>query len=91
MEKARTEGLKVGMVRPITLWPFPARAFAKVAEKAKAFVVVELSAGQMVEDVELAVRCKKPVHFYGRTGGMMPSPKEIYEEIFKAATGKGER
>lgn len=89
MERARAEGLKVGMMRPMTLWPFPAQAFAKAAEKAKAFLVVELSAGQMVEDVELATRCAKPVHFYGRMGGMMPSPNEIYDEIFKAVYSKG--
>lgn len=88
LEMARAEGLKVGMVRPMTLWPFPAPALAKVAEKAKAFVVVELSAGQMVEDVELAIRCSKPVHFYGRTGGMLPDPNEIYAEILKAAGAK---
>lgn len=83
MEKARAQGLKVGLVRPITLWPFPYAPLAKAAKTAKAFLTIELSAGQMVEDVKLGVNGAKPVHFYGRMGGMMPSVKEITEEIVK--------
>ena len=83
MDKVRAQGLKVGLLRPITLWPFPSAAFLRVAQTAKAFLVSELSAGQMVEDVELAVRCQKPVHFYGRMGGNMPSVDELYQEILK--------
>lgn len=84
MEKARAEGLKVGMLRPITLWPFPEEVLSSLAKDAKAFLVIELSAGQMIEDVKLAVNGAKPVYFFGRQGGMMPSPKAIYEEIVKA-------
>lgn len=83
MDEMRAQGLKVGLFRPKTLWPFPKMQLAKVAEKAKAFLVVEMSAGQLVEDVELAIRCAKPVHFFGRMGGMIPSTKEICEEIVK--------
>ena len=88
MEQARAEGLKVGLFRPITAWPFPYAPLAGLASKAKAFLAVELSAGQMVEDVRLAVGGSKPVHFYGRTGGMICSPKEIYGQITKIMQGK---
>lgn len=89
MEKARAEGLKVGMVRPQTLWPFPEAPFQKLANTAKAFLTIELSAGQMVEDVKLSVNGKKPVEFFGRTGGMMPSPKAVYEQIIKTLQERG--
>lgn len=89
MEKARAEGLKVGMVRPQTLWPFPEAPFQKLADTAKVFLTIELSAGQMVEDVKLSVNGKKPVAFFGRTGGMMPSPKSVYEQIIKILQEKG--
>lgn len=81
IEALRSEGIKVGLIRPITLWPFPAEAFKKAADKAKAFLSVEMSTGQMVEDVRLAVNGKKDVHFFGRTGGMVPSPAEIIAKI----------
>ncbi|WP_371380963.1 3-methyl-2-oxobutanoate dehydrogenase subunit VorB [Sporomusa aerivorans] len=90
MEMARENGYKVGLFRPITLWPFPKAALAKAVSNAADVLTVELSAGQMVEDVNLAIRCSKPVHFLGRTGGMMMSPQDIYErivEIFKANKG----
>lgn len=77
----RAEGIKAGLIRPITLWPFPAEVFNRAADKAKAFLSVEMSTGQMVEDVKLAVNGKKEVYFYGRTGGMVPSPAEIVEKI----------
>ena len=80
---ARKEGIKVGMVRPITLWPFPNEALAKAAKTAKEFLVVELNKGQMTGDVKLAIECSRPVSFYGRTGGMMPTPEEILCEIRK--------
>lgn len=83
MQMARADGLKVGMLRPQTLWPFPSEPLNKLADNASAFLTVELSAGQMVEDVKLSVNGKKPVYFYGRTGGMIPNPKEIYQEIKK--------
>ena len=87
--KARSEGVKVGIIRPITLWPFPEKPIAAAAAKAKAFIVFEMSAGQMVEDVKLAVNGACPVHFYGRTGGMLPTPKELYEQIMAIARGEG--
>lgn len=89
MEMARAEGLKVGLFRPITLWPFPKAALADAAQGATAILTVELSAGQMVEDVSLAIQCAKPVYFYGRTGGMMMNPKEIYEQILRVFETKG--
>ncbi len=83
------EGIKAGLIRPITLWPFPARAFETAAEQAgvKAFLTVEMSMGQMVEDVKLSVNGKKPVYFYGRTGGMIPTPKAVAEEAKKILGG----
>jgi len=89
MERARAQGHKVGLFRPVTLWPFPSSDLLRVAQTAKAFLVCELSAGQMVEDVELAVRCRKPVHFYGRTGGNMPSTEELYQQIVKIMHEEG--
>ena len=80
---ARKEGIMVGMVRPITLWPYPSATLAKVAKTAKEFLVVELNKGQMTGDVKLAIECSRPVSFYGRTGGMMPTPEEILEELRK--------
>ncbi|SHM03429.1 2-oxoglutarate ferredoxin oxidoreductase subunit alpha [Caldanaerovirga acetigignens] len=83
VEMAREEGIKVGLIRPITLWPYPKKAFEEVLPKAKAFLTVELSLGQMVEDVKLSVEGRAPVYFYGRTGGMVPTAEEIFEEIKK--------
>lgn len=81
------EGIKVGLIRPITLWPFPKEAFEKVINKTKyGFVSVELSVGQMVEDVALAVNGRKPVHFFGRSGGMVPTPAEVAQKM-KAIVG----
>ncbi len=80
VDKAREKGIKAGLVRPITLWPFPTQAL-KAASHAKNFLVVEMSMGQMVDDVKLAIDCKVPVHFYGRTGGMIPTPAEVLEQI----------
>lgn len=88
MEQARAQGMKVGLFRPITAWPFPYAPLGALAAKAKAFLAVELSAGQMVEDVRLAANGACPVHFYGRTGGMICSPKEIYGQITKIMQGK---
>lgn len=83
VNEAREQGLKVGLIRPITLWPFPSKVFEKRAETAKMFLSVEMSQGQMVEDVRLAVNGKKPVYFYGRNGGMVPEHKDILDEINK--------
>jgi len=81
IKMAQKEGIKVGLIRPITLWPFPVKEFEKYADVPKAFLSVELNAGQMVEDVKLAVNGKRPVHFYGRMGGMIPTQKEILDKI----------
>jgi len=78
--RARDAGLRVGLFRPITLWPFPSRALAATAARARAIVVVELSAGQMIEDVRLAVD-RTPVFFLGRTGGMVPTPHEVVDRV----------
>ena len=83
IDMARKEGYKVGMIRPITLFPFPTDIINETADRVDNFLAVEMSTGQMVEDVRLAVNGKKPVHFYGRTGGVVPSPEEIVKEIEK--------
>ena len=77
MELAREEGIKVGMLRPITLWPFPTKAIAAYAGKVKGMLVTELNAGQMIEDVRLAVNGKVKVEHFGRLGGIVPDPDEI--------------
>ena len=87
---ARKEGIKVGLFRPITLWPFPKAALNKVADTAKKFISVELSMGQMIEDIELAIRCRRPVELCNRAGGMIPSSEQVLEHIRKAATGGAE-
>ncbi|MBE6622383.1 MAG: 3-methyl-2-oxobutanoate dehydrogenase subunit VorB [Ruminococcaceae bacterium] len=84
---ARNEGIKVGLIRPITLWPFPTAPIAAAADRVKAFVSVELNMGQMVEDIRLASQCKKPVTLCNRTGGMIPSPDELLASIRKAEKG----
>ncbi len=89
IDAARKQGIKVGMLRPITLWPFPKAALAAAAEKVKAFISVELSMGQMKEDVELAIRCKRPVHLCSRVGGMIPTPEEIVAKIEAVAKEGG--
>lgn len=81
--EARKQGLKVGLIRPITLWPFPKDVLNKIADKVKGFISVELSMGQMIEDIRLAINCKKPVALCNRTGGMIPSPEQVLESIKK--------
>ena len=81
MEIARQEGIKVGLVRPITLWPFPVNQIREAAKNVKGILVVELDAGQMIEDVKLAVECKLPVEHYGRTGGNVPTPDEVLNAL----------
>lgn len=78
---AREQGIKAGLVRPITLWPFPTRAIEAVVPTAKAFLDVEMNMGQMVEDVRLAVAGRVPVEFYGRTGGVIPTPVEVLAKL----------
>jgi 2-oxoglutarate ferredoxin oxidoreductase subunit alpha len=75
--RAREAGLRAGLFRPVTLWPFPSQALADVASRSRGVLVVELSAGQMVEDVRLAVEGRVPVVFTGRTGGVVPTPGEV--------------
>lgn len=87
INEARKQGIKVGMIRPITLWPFPKKALAEAAEHVKCFLSVEMSMGQMMEDVELAIRCKRPVHLCNRVGGMIPSPEQVLEAIKTANKG----
>ena len=77
MELAREKGIKVGILRPITLWPFPTKAIAAYADKVKGMLVTELNAGQMIEDVRLAVNGKVKVEHFGRLGGIVPDPDEI--------------
>ena len=82
VEAARAEGIKLGLLRPITLWPFPAKPLAEFAERGvKGFLSVELNAGQMVEDVRLAVNGKAQVEHFGTTGGMMVSPDDVLAEL----------
>ena len=88
--EARAKGIKVGMIRPITLWPFPTEVLNKAADKCKAFISVEMNMGQMIEDVKLAIECKKPVELCCRVGGMIPSPEEVLEKIEEVNKG-GER
>ena len=78
---AREQGIKAGVFRPITLWPYPYEALSKFTDQAKLFFTVEMSAGQMVEDVKLSVNGKKPVEFYGRMGGVVPTPTEILNKL----------
>ncbi|HEY5593445.1 MAG TPA: 3-methyl-2-oxobutanoate dehydrogenase subunit VorB [Paludibacter sp.] len=81
VELARAEGIKAGLLRPITLFPFPTVAISNYADKVKGMLTVEMSAGQMVEDVRLAVNGRVPVEFYGRMGGIVPSPDEVFEAL----------
>ncbi|MFW6021967.1 MAG: 3-methyl-2-oxobutanoate dehydrogenase subunit VorB [Halanaerobiaceae bacterium] len=81
VDKARKQGLKVGLIRPISLYPFPESIIQETIKNIKQYLVVEMSSGQMVEDVKLAVNGKKPVSFYGRSGGMVPTHEEIFDVI----------
>ena len=83
IKQARDEGIKVGLLRPISLYPFPYDEVAKVADQVKRILVVEMSGGQMLDDVRLGVEGKVPVDFYGRMGGMVPLPDEVYEQILE--------
>lgn len=87
VNEARKQGIKVGLIRPITLWPFPKAPFEKAAEHAKAFISVELSMGQMIEDVKLATNCKRPVTLCNRVGGMIPSPEQVLKAITDVNNG----
>ena len=90
INEARKQGIKVGMIRPITLWPFPVAPFKAAADKVKSFISVELSMGQMIEDIKLATECKKPVTLCNRAGGIIPSPEEVLAAIVKANENGGD-
>jgi len=92
VDRARAEGLRVGLIRPVTLWPFPDDAVSRAAARVDGFLVVEMNLGQMVEDVRLAVNGRKPVHFYGRPGGTVPTVREVWNEVkrIKEVTGDKE-
>ncbi len=81
IDRARKQGINVGMIRPITLWPFPAEQISRAAEEMRIFLTIEMNCGQMLEDVKLAVCGKSPVVFHGRPGGAVPSIDEIFEQI----------
>jgi 2-oxoglutarate ferredoxin oxidoreductase subunit alpha len=90
IDRARDHGLKAGLFRPITLWPFPTDALAALATRTRAILVVEMSAGQLVEDVRLAIEGRTPVFLHGRTGGVVPTPGEVVEALRRAwATTEG--
>ena len=88
VNEARKQGIKAGLIRPITLWPFPKEVFADAAKHAKAFISVELSMGQMIEDVRLSTRCRVPVTLCNRAGGMIPSPEQVLAAIKPANGGE---
>ncbi len=88
VEMARADGIKLGLIRPITVWPFPENEIASYTDKLKFFFDVEQNEGQMLEDVKLAVNGKKPVYYYGRLGGIVPTAEEIYDEFKKHLGGK---
>jgi 2-oxoglutarate ferredoxin oxidoreductase subunit alpha len=88
INEARAGGLKVGLLRPITLWPFPSRQLRQLADQVKHILTVEMNMGQMVHDVRLAVEGAAPVSFYGRTGGMVPTPQEVLTKIKEILGGE---
>ena len=83
----KEEGIEVGLIRPITLWPFPDKAFAEISESTKAILTVEMSMGQMIDDVRLALNGRLPVEFYGRSGGMIPTPEAIAQKLREMVGG----
>lgn len=91
IDEARSKGIKVGLIRPITLWPFPAEALLRASKKAKAFISVELSMGQLIEDVRLSINCSRPVLLCNRVGGMIPSPEEVFASVLEADKIGGEK
>jgi 2-oxoglutarate ferredoxin oxidoreductase subunit alpha len=91
IKNARADGLKVGMLRPITLWPFPSAELGELADRVKNFLVFEMNMGQMVEDVQLALEGKAEVFFYGRPGGVIPTPSEVFRVASRLCHQKGLR
>ena len=80
---ARAQGIRVGLLRPVTLWPFPTRRISELGRQVKGILSLEINAGQMVEDIRLAVECRVPVRWYGRLGGIIPEPEEVVAELKK--------
>ncbi len=91
VDMARKEGIKAGLFRPVTLYPFPTEEINQACAKAKQVLAVEMSMGQMIEDVKLSLNCRLPVSFYGRVGGMVPSTRAVYNEISALAQKGGEQ
>lgn len=89
VDKARSEGVKLGMIRPITVWPFPSEAFRRAADKVKGFLTVEMSLGQYIEDVRLAVNGKKPVYLHAVPGGLIPKRDAVLAQVHDILKGKG--
>jgi 2-oxoglutarate ferredoxin oxidoreductase subunit alpha len=89
IQMARAQGLKVGLFRPITLYPFPNQALLDLSQRVNKFLSVEMNTGQMVEDVRLAVNGRSEVLFYGRPGGAIITPEELYEKLKGAVKEKG--
>jgi len=88
VDLARSKGIKLGLLRPITLFPFPKNPIAALAKRVKGFLVVETNAGQMIEDVQLAVGCGVPVKHFGRMGGIIPGPSDVIEALEKQLIGE---
>ncbi|MBE6836490.1 MAG: 3-methyl-2-oxobutanoate dehydrogenase subunit VorB [Ruminococcus sp.] len=88
VNQAREKGIKVGLFRPKTVWPFPAKQLQEASKNAKTLLSVEMSMGQMIDDIKLAINCSKPVEFFGRTGGVIPKPTEILDEIVRLGGAK---
>jgi len=89
IKNARADGLKVGMFRPITLWPFPSEALRELADRTNNFLVFEMNMGQMLEDVQLALEGKGEIFFYGRPGGVIPTPSEVFRVASRLCYQKG--
>ena len=89
IKTARTEGMKVGLLRPITLWPFPTEAVQELAKRVKYFLVFEMNMGQMLEDIKLSLEGKGETFFYGRPGGVIPNPSEVLKVISRIYYQKG--
>lgn len=83
IEEARAKGIKVGLLRPITLWPFPEKIISELSHRVKGILVVELNSGQMIEDVRLAAESRVPIFHYGRMGGNVPNPQEVLDQMLK--------
>ena len=88
INQARAEGVKVGLIRPITVWPFPGKAIDKAAETVQSFLCVEMNMGQMIDDVKLVVNGRKSVEFFGHTGGIVPTPAEVLDAIKRMGGAK---